>query len=126
MWMLRQETGANVLIGDLAIVIALAYFAVRVDLAHSRLSSFLHSAVTSCEGEQTDDEKVRELALLAIVWSLLDRCLIPRLHDEAMDILHAKIHIPRLQNEAMSQLDQDRPYKASDDKIKSDCLLTSL
>ena len=109
MWMLRQETGANVLIGDLAIVVALAYFAVRVDLAHSRLSSFLHSAVTSCEGEQTDDEKVRELALLAIVWSLLDRCLIPRLHDEAM-----------------SQLDQDRPYKASDDKIKSDCLLTSL
>ena len=64
-------------------------------LGKARFSFVQLPAVTSLEVvEQGDEENLRELTLLAMIWNLADRCLIPRLQNEAMKILRNKITGP--------------------------------
>jgi hypothetical protein len=64
-------------------------------LGKARFSFVQHTAVTSLKAaDQGDEENLRELALLAMIWNLADRCLIPRLQNEAMKILRIKITGP--------------------------------
>jgi hypothetical protein len=64
-------------------------------LGKARFSFVQHLVGTSHEvAKQADEEDLRELALLAMIWNLADRCLIPRLQNEAMKILRNKFTRP--------------------------------